>query len=140
MRQHIEFVAKIVNPKEQQTSKGYLYRFSVPIVDMDGEKQITEWLQCAIFLKTQDKRILTHKNEFHFTGELKIKKKYQDYPQGLSLFGFEIEPVLGKVYKIAKPKHEDAIQAPKAVPEVSSQGQRHSTAFPEIETNQSVPF
>ncbi len=104
MKQHIEFVSKIVTPKETQTAKGYLYRFSVPITEMDGEQQITEWLQCAIFLKERDPRILQHKKEFHFTGELKLKKAYGNYPQGLSLFGFEITPVLGKVYRISKPQ------------------------------------
>lgn len=106
MRQHVEFVTKIVNPTEGKTAKGFLYRFSVSISEMQEDIQMTEWLQCAIFLKNRDQRILSHKQEFHFTGQLKVKKAFQNYPQGLSLFGFEISPVLGNVYKISKPKAE----------------------------------
>ena len=129
MKQHIEFVSKIVNPKETQTAKGYLYRFSVPITEMDGEQQITEWLQCAIFLKERDPRILQHKKEFHFTGELKLKKAYGNYPQGLSLFGFEITPVLGKVYRISKPQQntaENPQQTTQNSPQVTNAPQQDS--------------
>ncbi len=106
MKQHIEFVTKIVNLKEQQTAKGFLYRFSVPITEMDGEEQLTEWLQCAIFLKERDPRITGHTGQFHFSGELKVKKAWGSYPQGLNLFGFEIKPVLGNVYRLSKPKSQ----------------------------------
>jgi len=107
MKQHTEFVTKIQKIRETKTAKGYLYNFSVPLSKMEGEVQLTEWLQCSIFLKESDPRLIKHKGEFHFSGTLGVKAAYKDYPQGISFFGFELEPVLGNVYRIPKPKKID---------------------------------
>ena len=131
MKNQIEIVSKIVKPREIKTAKGYLYSFSVPIAEMDGDAQLTEWLSCSIFLKEQNSLILTHKEEFHFIGKFSIKKAYKDYPQGLQLFGFEITPVFGKVYRVPKPKQptEDATQAPNTPGGVSPQAQSVSDGY-----------
>jgi len=121
MKQHAEFVTKIHKITEQQTAKGWLYRFSIPLTAMEGEQQLTEWLQCGIFLKDRDPRLVDHKGEFHFTGSLQVKKAYGNYPQGLSLFGFEITPVLGKVYRVSKPKPQQTASAPQQ-PQASPAG------------------
>ncbi len=110
MKQHVELIAKAINIKEHQTGKGWLYSFSVPISEMDGENQITEWLQCSVFFKERDPRLVQHKGEFHITGKFTIKKAYGDYPQRLGFFGFEMVPVLGSVYRINKPKAEPSPQ------------------------------
>lgn len=140
MKQHFEAVVKVHNLKERETKSGWMYTFSVPISENDGEVQITEWLMCSIFLKDKDPRIMNHSGEFHFTGQLKVKKAWGDYPQGLSLFGFEIQPVLGKVYKISKPKHEDAQQASNGHSKVSEQGVSYSDEFSIMSENPQVPF
>jgi len=111
LKQHIELVGKVIKPKEIKTAKGWIYSFSIPITDMDGEQQITQWLNCSIFLKGRDPRIMQHTGEFHIVGKLVVKKAWGDNPQSLGLFGFEITPVLGKVYKQGKPK--ETIPQPK---------------------------
>ncbi len=127
LKQHIELVGKVIKPKEIQTTKGWIYSFSIPITEMDGENQLTQWLNCSIFLKERDTRITQHTGEFHIVGKLVVKKAWGNNPQSLGLFGFEITPVLGKVYKVSKPKHEDQAQAPKQeqnVPTQQPNGQR----------------
>lgn len=99
MRQHIEMVARVKKIKELQTRAGkWLYSFAVPISKMDGEEQLTEWLQVAI-LQNEQRKDLDGASEIHFIGELTVKAAYGDYPQGLSVFGFYIEPVLSQVYR-----------------------------------------
>ena len=103
MKQHCEFIVKVHNIKEKRSAKGWLYSFSIPLTKMQEDVQLTEWLSCMIFTKERDSRIMTHQGEFHFSGSLQVKPGWNEYPQGLSLFGFQIEPVLGNVYRVVKP-------------------------------------
>ena len=102
MRQHIEIIGKGSKIKETRTTKGWLYSLSLPITstNRDGE-ELTEWLSCSIFQKDQRPELLKHDGEFHLIGELQVKAAWSDYPQKLGLFGFHIEPVLGRVWRVA---------------------------------------
>lgn len=105
LKQHFEMVGKLSKIKEIQTKTGkWMYNFSVPITKMVGEEQHTQWLQCTIILKERDTRLTAHKGEFHFTGSLVLKEAWGEYPETLSFLGFEIEPVLGNVYRTPKPR------------------------------------
>jgi len=145
MKNQIEIVSKIVKPREIKTVKGYLYSFSVPISEMVEAVQITEWLSCSIFLKEQNSLILTHQEEFHFIGKFSIKKAYRDYPQALQLFGFEITPVFGKVYRVPKQKNNSentpqattvSADAPQQIS--NSQSGSYESDFPLH--NETIPF
>ncbi len=149
MKQHIELIAKAINIKEHQTAKGWLYSFSVPVSEMQGENQATEWLQCSVFLKERDPRLMQHKGEFHVTGKFTIKKAYGDYPQRLGLFGFEMVPVLGNVYRISKPRQDPSPQSQAHSssngmnnPSPNQERQHHSQSqqFPDMETSTEIPF
>ena len=121
LKQHIELVGKVIKPKEIQTAKGWIYSFSIPITEMDGENQLTQWLNCSIFLKERDPRIVQHTGEFHIVGKLVVKKAWGDNPQSLGLFGFEITPILGKVYRVSKPKQDGFSQVQHTQANPSSQ-------------------
>ena len=114
MKQHIEIITKVKTIKEIHTRTGkWMYSFSIPIVKMEGDEQLTEWVQVTILQEKQRLDIVDAK-EVHFIGALTVKKSYNDYPQSVAIFGFYIEPVLSQVYrhrKVKKNTHEDAIQA-----------------------------
>jgi leucyl aminopeptidase (aminopeptidase T) len=96
MKQQIEVIAKPFNLKEVQTKNGkWLYSFSIQIAKED----LAEWLQVAI-LQEDRRETLSKAKEVHFTGELTIKPAYKEHPQGLSVFGFFIEGVFGKVWRV----------------------------------------
>ena len=111
MKQHSEFVTEIQNLKEKQSTKGWLYSFSIPLTKMQEDVQLTEWLSCIIFLKERDPRIMTHQGDFHFSGTLQVKPEWNEHPQGVSLFGFQIEPVLGNIYRVTKTKAQTPQEA-----------------------------
>lgn len=115
MKQHIEIITKVKTIKEIQTRTGkWMYSFSIPVSKMVGETQITEWMQVTI-LQDQQRPDLHNAKEVHFIGQLTVKEAYKNYPQGISIFGFYIEPVLNQVYRQRKMKKnvsEDAAQAP----------------------------
>ncbi len=146
LKQHFEMVGKLHKIKEIQTKTGkWMYSFSVPITKMVGDEQHTQWLQATVILKDKDPRLTKHNGEFHFTGSLVVKEAWKDYPESLSFLGFEIEPVLGNVYRISKPKStsEDAAQAPTVNPNVPTQAQSsHSGNYEQDFPVQSetVPF
>ena len=126
MKQHIEMVVKVRNVKEIHTRNGkFMYSFSIPLVKMAGEEQLTEWVQVAILQETQRKDVMSAK-EVHFIGSLVVKEAYGKYPQGISIFGFFIDPILSNVYRQSKVKKnvsEDAPQAPTANSNVPTQAQ-----------------
>ena len=135
LKQNVELIGKAIKLKEIQTQKGWIYSFSIPITDMDGEQQLTQWLNCSIFLKEKDQHIMQHTGEFHIVGKLVVKKAWGDYPQSLGLFGFEITPVLGKVYKQGNPQQEEGSQdqAKEQVPQslnVTQQEPQHRHSVP----------
>jgi len=102
MRQHIEIIGKGSRLKETRTAKGWLYSLSLPITSTDRDGQeLTEWLSCSIFQKDRRPELLEHTGEFHLIGELRVQAAWNDRPQKLSLFGFHIEPVMGRVWRVA---------------------------------------
>ena len=116
MKQHFESVTKQLKLKEIPTKGGkFLYTFSVPITKMNGEEQLTEWLQVAI-LQDEQRNDLKGAKEVHFIGQIVLKEAYGDRPQGLSVFGFYIEPVLSDVYRQRKVKKNTSEQ-PEDAPE-----------------------
>ena len=127
MKQHIEIVTKVKTIKEIHTRTGkWMYSFSIPIVKMEGEEQLTEWMQVTVLQDKQRPDLLDAK-EVHFIGQLTIKAAYKNYPQSVGIFGFYIEPVLSQVYrhrKVKKNTSEDATQAPTASTDVPTQAQR----------------
>ena len=87
---------------------------------MSGETQLTEWVQVGILQEYQRKDVMAAK-EVHFIGSLVVKEAYGKYPQGISIFGFYIDPILSNVYRQSKVKKnvsEDAPQAPIQVQDV----------------------
>ncbi len=95
MKQQFEAIAKVFNLKETQTKGNrWLYSFTVPIEKED----LAEWLQVAILQDTQRSELLQAK-ELHFKGELTPKAAYGNKPQGLSVFGFYVEPVFVPIKK-----------------------------------------
>ena len=150
MKQHIEIITKVRNIKEIQTKTGkYLYSFSVPISKMVGEEQLTEWIQVSI-LQDQQRLDLHNAKEIHFIGQLVVQEAYKDYPQGISIFGFFINPVLSQVYRQRKTRSnspQQAAQQENAPQQVQSAAQTIPTAtenpgyqsdFPVM--NEGVPF
>ncbi|WP_456392765.1 hypothetical protein [Nitratifractor sp.] len=138
MRQNCEFVAKAHGIRERKTAKGYVYTFGVAIDDREG-KGLTEWLQCAIYQQKQRPELLGHDGELHFTGELQVRPAYNDRPQGLQLFGFFVEPVLGKVWRVGGQRRE---RKPESKPQASPSKPQPQPAqpFPEMESSMEIPF
>ena len=113
MRQHIEIIGKASRVKEAKTARGWIYSFAVPISSDDRDRNhLTEWLPVSIFQKEQRPELLEHRGEFHIVGELQVKPAWGDRPQKLGLFGFYVEPVLGRVWRVAK-KRNHATQQPR---------------------------
>ena len=143
MKQHIEIVTKVKTIKEIKTkSRKWMYSFSIPITKMSGETQLTEWIPVSILQEQQ--RLDLHKaKEVHFIGQLTVKESWGDYPQGISIFGFFIDPILNQVYRQRKTRKntpEDAPQARGSPPEVSRQASnaKNGSDFPE--QSESIPF
>jgi len=126
MKQHIEIVTKVNAIKEIPTRSGkYLYNFSIPLSKMKEDEQLVEWVQVSI-LQDHQRKDLQDAKEVHFIGQLTLKEAYKNYNQGVSIFGFYIEPILGQVYrqrKVKKNVAENAPQAGDATPGVPSQAQ-----------------
>lgn len=102
MQQQLEMITKIKTDKEASTRSGkYLYSFNAPISKMSGEAQLTEWLQVSI-LQDPQRNDLKYAKEVYFIGQFTVKEAYHDFPQGLSIFGFFIEPIFGQVYRQRK--------------------------------------
>jgi hypothetical protein len=138
MRQHIEIISRASSIKETRTAKGYIYSFGLPITGQsrDGE-ELTEWMRCSIFQKERRPDLLDHQGEFHIIGELQPLPAWGDYPQKIGLWGFYIEPVLGRVWRIAKSrKKREEKSKPSSLP--ADEGQ----PFPEVEdeTGGGIPF
>jgi hypothetical protein len=128
MKQHIEMVVKVKQIKEIHTRSGkFMYSFGVPITKMSGDTQLTEWVQVSI-LQDQQRPDLLNASEVHFIGSLTLREAYGQYPQGISIFGFYIEPILSTVYrqrKVKKNSYEDALQSrnvPQSVPQQQESG------------------
>jgi len=103
MRQFVEFVTRTTKITERETAKGFIYSFAVKIETPDnGGESLTHWLQCAIYQHERRPELLQHSGEFHFTGELRVAPPWGDRPQELRLWGWEIEPVLGSVWRVRK--------------------------------------
>ncbi len=145
MKQHIEMVVKVKTIKEIQTSTGkWMYSFSIPISKMAGETQLTEWMQVSI-LQDQQRPNLHNAKEIHFIGQLTVKEAWGDYPQGISIFGFYIDPILNQVYrqrKVRKNISEDVTQARESPPEVSGQASNgyRVPEFPENPAGNEIPM
>jgi hypothetical protein len=96
MKTQLQLIAKPFNFKEVQTKSGeWLYTFSIQIAKED----LIEWLRVAI-LQEDRRETLSKAKEVHFTGELVIKPAYKEHPQGLSVFGFFIEGVFSKIWRV----------------------------------------
>jgi hypothetical protein len=120
-RNHFEYVGKIFNLKERQTQKGWMYTLGIPVngQSKDGEHEYTEWLSGVIF--TKERVTLQDRGEAHFIAVLEVKPPYGDRPASIGFTGFNIEPVFGNVYRVAKKKQ------PKPQPEP-------------VEDSEGVPF
>jgi len=139
MRQITEFVTKTTPVKERKTSKGYIYTFAVAINDREAEG-ITEWLQCAIYQPERRPELLSHSGELHFTGELQVRRAYNDRPQGLQLFGFFVEPVLGRVWRVGGKRKAKEKEEPRQSPEPVAYAAPEQSGPPFDEGSESIPF
>lgn len=110
-RSRLEYVGKIFGLKERETTKGYMYTFSVPVngQSRDGDEELTEWVDGIIF--TKERVALTDRGEAHFTASLEVKPPYGDRGQRVGFVGRFIEPVFGNVYRISKPKKKKKSQS-----------------------------
>ena len=103
MKQHIEIIGRASSIKETRTPKGYVYSFGLPIGGQSREgEQLTEWIRCSIFQRERRPELLEHRGEFHIIGELQALPAWGDYPQKIGIWGYHIEPVLGRVWRVAK--------------------------------------
>lgn len=104
-RNQVEYVGIILNLKERQTSKGWMYTFSIPINGQANEtaQELTEWIDTVIF--TRERMALTDRGEAHFTAKLEVKPGYENRGPKIGLVGKFIEPVFGNVYRISKKKN-----------------------------------
>ena len=104
-KNQFEYIGIVFNLREKPTAKGWIYSFSIPISKMEGETELKEWMSGAIFSKEQVSG-LKDRCDVHFTANITVNAAYNDRPQSIGFFGFEIEPIFGKVYKVSKPKRE----------------------------------
>ena len=142
MQQHYEAIAKVKSIKEIQTKSGkWLYSFGIPITKMAGETQLTEWIQVSI-LQDERRPDLHNAKQVHFIGQLALKEAYQNYPQGISVFGFYIEPVLSQVYRQRKQKTNRAPQQPQQYQQNQPQHQQPQQQHqqPQTEYPENPPF
>ncbi len=102
----LEYVGIVFNLKEKRTAKGWIYSFSIPVSKQNGEEELREWMRGAIFSKEQVPG-LRDRGDVHFTAELSVNPAYNDRPQSIGFFGFEIEPIFGKAFRISNKKHKD---------------------------------
>ena len=111
MKQHFEAIINVKTIKEIETKSGkWLYQFGLPITKQVEENQLIEWLPVAILQDQQRKDVLNAK-QVHFIGQITLKEAYGEYPQGVSIFGFYIEPILAQVYRqrrTQKPSYKES--------------------------------
>ena len=140
MKQHIEIIGRASSIKETRTAKGYVYSFALPIEGQDKEgERLTEWLRCSIFQKERRPELLEHRGELHVIGELQALPAWGDYPQKIGLWGFHIEPVLGRVWRIAKGRRNPPWGQERE--RASSLPASRDQPFPDMgEDHESIPF
>ncbi len=93
MKIKVEITSKIRVMKISKSAKGWVYSFSVPVTSKTKGLDLTELLNCAIFVKERDEVIETHTGEFFFIGTLTVTPAYKNISRRISLFGFSIEVI-----------------------------------------------
>lgn len=97
-RNSFEYVGKIFGVKERETTKGWMYSFSLPIDGQDKEGQdLSIWMSGVIF--TKERVTLPDRCTAHFIGKLEAKPAYKDRPASIGFIGYEVRQVFGKVYR-----------------------------------------
>jgi len=105
----VEAVTMVFNLKEKQTSKGWMYTFTFALTgETQSGQELSGYLPTLIF--TRERVAIKDRQIAHFSGELKIKPAYGDYPQTVQVVGYFLEPVFGNVYRIAKSKRTTTTQ------------------------------
>jgi len=150
-KNQFEYIGIVFNLREKPTAKGWIYSFSIPISKMEGETELKEWMSGAIFSKEQVSG-LKDRCDVHFTANITVNAAYNDRPQSIGFFGFEIEPIFGKVYKVSKPKHHDTAEShsvaagmndpsPRQVSAHQNQHPTQAQSFPDIDpATDKIPF
>jgi hypothetical protein len=90
-------------------------------------------MRCSIFQKERRPELLDHQGEFHIIGELQALPAWKEHPQKIGLWGFHIEPVLGRVWRVGGSRKKSK---PSSLPASEEQ------SFPDMgdETGGGIPF
>ena len=93
MKNFVKINTYAVNMKEFETKNGYGYNFSIVFDDLVNGEKLVEWANVVHFSEKKREDLLHEKLPVSFTGKIKIKAAWKDYPQRLSFQAETIKAV-----------------------------------------------